>query len=41
MMMAGEEKSLPPTDWRGMTVCDKDVTVPAPHSPGPASGPFG
>nr|BBI29039.1 hypothetical protein [Klebsiella pneumoniae] len=21
--------------------CDKDVAVPAPHSPGPGSGPFG
>ncbi|AWF49913.1 hypothetical protein CSC12_6467 (plasmid) [Klebsiella michiganensis] len=22
-------------------LCDKDVTVPAPHSPGPVSGPYG
>ena len=41
MMMAGEGKYLPLTDQRGMTVCDKDVTVPAPRLPGPASGPLG
>ncbi|SAQ55780.1 Uncharacterised protein [Klebsiella oxytoca] len=41
MMMAGEGKYLPLTDRRGMTVCDKDVPVPAPRLPGPASGPFG